>query len=140
MFKVTIYCRVGRVLSTTIRTTLFKPTTMRPTARTPSRSRSTSRCTTPQNQVFLMSSWDLAEDVEFDVMGRYVDSLPGQSAPRYFSLDLRLGWQPAADLELSVVGRNLLDGQHVEFGNVDGRPTPVVAIPRGVFGYVTWRR
>ncbi len=93
----------------------------------------------PQNQVFLMSSWDLAYDVEFDLMGRYVDSLPAQSVPKYFSLDLRLGWQPTESLELSVVAQNLLDGKHLEFGNVEGKPTPPVEIPRGVFGYVTWR-
>jgi len=94
----------------------------------------------PQNQVFLMSSWDLGHRVEFDLMSRYVDSLPGQSVPEYISLDLRLGWRPSDELELSVVGQNLLDSKHLEFGNVDAKPVPLVEVQRGVYGYLTWRR
>jgi iron complex outermembrane recepter protein len=29
---------------------------------------------------------------------------------------LRLGWNPTENVELSVVGQNLLDNQHAEFG------------------------
>ena len=29
----------------------------------------------PQNQVYLQSSWDLTKTVEFDLIGRYVDQL-----------------------------------------------------------------
>ncbi len=87
-----------------------------------------------------MSSWDLAYDTEFDLMARYVDSLPAQSVPKYLSLDLRWAWQPTCDVEFSVVGQNLLDSQHLEFGNVDGKPTPPVEMQRGVFCYLQWRR
>jgi len=93
----------------------------------------------PHNQAFLMSSWDLGHNWEFDLMFRYVDELPSQFVPSYLSLDLRLGWQPTDCLELSVVGQNLLDSRHLEFGNVGQRPDPLIEIPRGVFGYVTWR-
>ncbi len=93
---------------------------------------------TPNHQVFLMSSWDLRHDVEFDLMARYVDALPAQSVPSYISLDLRLGWRPTNHMELSVVGQDLLDSQHLEFGNVGAEPTPLVEVQRGVFGMVTW--
>ena len=85
----------------------------------------------PQNQVFLMSSWDLSHDVEFDLMARYVDRLETQSVPSYLSLDLRLGWRPLRDLELSIVGQNLLDSQHLEYGDRDGLPVPPVEMQRG---------
>lgn len=93
----------------------------------------------PQNQVFLMSSWDLSYDIEFDLMARYVDSLEAQSVPSYLTLDLRLGWRPRRDLEFSIVGTNLLDSHHLEFGNREGRPVPTVEMQRGVYGYLTWR-
>jgi iron complex outermembrane receptor protein len=69
-----------------------------------------------------------------------VDRLPAQSTPAYMSLDLRLAWQPARNMELSIVGQNLLDPWHLEFGNVGGRPDPLIGIRRGVFGYFEWRR
>jgi len=31
-------------------------------------------------------------------------------------MDTRLGWNPSPSLELAIVGRNLLDKQHPEFG------------------------
>jgi len=93
---------------------------------------------TPHHQVFLMSSWDSLCDVEFDLMARYVDALPAQLVPSYISLDLRLGWRPTDHMDVSVVGQNLLDSQHLEFGNAGGEPTPLVEIQRGVYGMVTW--
>jgi iron complex outermembrane receptor protein len=47
---------------------------------------------------------------------------------------VRVAWQ-FKDLELSIVGQNLLDNQHPEFGNVIGRPE----IARSVYGKVSWR-
>ena len=86
-----------------------------------------------------MSSWDVTENVDFDVMARYVDVLPAQTVPSYCTLDLRLGWRPWHNLELSVVGKNLFDSQHLEFGNRDGRPTPAIQTRRGVYGYLVWK-
>ncbi len=83
----------------------------------------------PHNQVFLMSSHDLRDDVEFDVIGRYVDNLPFQNVPRYTSLDLRLAWQATRATEVVVAGQNLLDSHHPEFGGG-------WEIQRGVYGMV----
>jgi iron complex outermembrane receptor protein len=90
----------------------------------------------PRNQAFLMSSHDLAENVQFDIIGRYVDDLAYQRVPHYISLDVRLAWHPIPDCEFAVVGQNLFDPQHSEFG---GSPTrlPLNEIPRGVYGMVT---
>ena len=94
----------------------------------------------PHHQAFLMSSWDLARDLEFDLLARYVDELPSQVVPSYLSLDLRLGWRPGRNVEFSVVGKNLLDSSHLEFGSLGGSiPGPLAEIPRGVYGYVKWR-
>jgi iron complex outermembrane receptor protein len=88
------------------------------------------------NMASLWSSWDLPQRLSFDGIVRYVDALPQPSVPSYVELDLRLGWQPVTAFELAVVGQNLLDEQHREFGP----DTPNAAeVQRGVYGRVTWR-
>jgi iron complex outermembrane recepter protein len=96
----------------------------------------TLRC--PSNQAFLMSSWDLPHRVEFDLIGRYVDSISTLGVPSYISLDARLGWRPTANLELSVVGQNLLDQDRLEFVDRD-TAVATTAVPRGVYGQIVWR-
>ena len=70
----------------------------------------------PWHQVYLRSSWDLREDLDFDLMARYVDCLTGLNVPSYITMDLRLAWRPRKHLELAVVGQNLLQAYHYEFG------------------------
>jgi iron complex outermembrane receptor protein len=41
--------------------------------------------------------------------------------PSYTALDLRLGWQVRSNIDLSIVGQNLLDSGHGEFTNVATR-------------------
>ncbi|MEK6235882.1 MAG: TonB-dependent receptor, partial [Planctomycetales bacterium] len=92
----------------------------------------------PINQANLMSSWDLGCDWEADVIARYVDSLPGASVPAYVSMDLRLAWKPLEDLELTVVGQNLLDTSHPEFTTHFFSGEIPTENQRSVYGMVTW--
>jgi iron complex outermembrane receptor protein len=94
----------------------------------------------PCNQVNFRSSWDLRKDLDFDLTARYVDSLPAFSVPSYITMDLRLAWRPQKKLELAVVGQNLLQAYHYEFGDSPqalGRE--VTEVPRGVYGTLTWQ-
>jgi len=93
----------------------------------------------PQNQAFLMSSWDLPRRVELDLMARYVDVLPNVNAPPYISLDARLGWRPNDCWEFSVVGQNLLDSHHVEFSPSSLVQTTPTEVRRGVYAQIVWR-
>ena len=97
--------------------------------------------TSPQHQVFLMSSHDLSDNVEFDLMARYVDSLPFQAVPSYISLDARLAWRPTCGMEFAVVGQNLLDSQHPEYNqfSTDTTKGQPFEIQRGVYGQVTYQ-
>jgi iron complex outermembrane receptor protein len=74
----------------------------------------------PRNQISLRSSMDLPGNLELDAALYYVDpvTLATFSVPSYTRLDLRLGWQPLGDdtLDVSIVGQNLLEGEHREFG------------------------
>jgi iron complex outermembrane receptor protein len=90
----------------------------------------------PHNILTLISSLDLPFNLEFDQIVRYVDSIPAPfEVSDYLALDLRLAWFPKPNLELSVVGRNLLDNQHPEIGAPSALRKEV---ERSVYGKVTW--
>lgn len=94
---------------------------------------------TPHNQAYLMSTWNLPADFEFDLMGRYVDSVSTYDVANYISLDARLGWQINHEWELSVVGQNLLENHHLEYGpRFNG--TGATEVTRGVYAQLTLRR
>jgi len=89
----------------------------------------------PENQFVLQSLLNLPHGFELDAVIRYVDRLNIGHVPSYLTADVRLAWWPRPNLELSLVGQNLADNQHPEFGGVATRQE----IPRSVFGKVTWR-
>jgi iron complex outermembrane receptor protein len=94
----------------------------------------------PHNQVYLHSSWDVRDNLEFDLTARYVDSLEFMNIPTYITVDLRLAWRPRKHLELAVVGQNLLQAYHFEFpGNNITSPVLATEVPHGVYGTLTWR-
>jgi iron complex outermembrane receptor protein len=70
----------------------------------------------PRNQVSLRSMMNLTKSVTLDTWLRYVDNLPTYGIPSYVALDARIGWQVHPQVELSLVGRNLLDSAQPEFG------------------------
>jgi iron complex outermembrane receptor protein len=91
----------------------------------------------PHNQFQVQSMVNLPAHLQFDGVLRYVDNLnqDGPTVPAYMALDLRLGWSPTRNWELAMVGQNLLDNQHPEFG----LPATRQEIPRSVYGRVTWK-
>ncbi|MBN1912344.1 MAG: TonB-dependent receptor [Pirellulales bacterium] len=93
----------------------------------------------PRNQARLHSQWDLSDAIAFDMAIRYVDNVVGQSVPSYTTMDLRLGWHPRKDLEIALVGTNLLDAFHTEFP-VYNPATGAAQIRRTVFAQMTWQR
>ena len=95
----------------------------------------------PHNQVYLKSAWDLGDNVEFDLMARYVDNLKSLVVPSYITMDARLAWRPRKHWEVVVVGQNLLQAHHWEFaGESYSSPTYATEVPRGIYGTLTWRR
>jgi len=88
----------------------------------------------PDRQLSVRTSLDLPGSLQLDAVARYVGEIKNQQVPAYGELDLRLAWQPAARLELSVVGQNLLHRNHTEFG----APTSRHEIERGVYGRIEW--
>jgi iron complex outermembrane receptor protein len=74
---------------------------------------------------------NVGRHVDFDVWLRHVDAIKAFDTAAYTTLDARLAWHPTRDLELSVVGQNLLDQRHFEFG---AQPLSVATeVTRSVF-------
>jgi iron complex outermembrane receptor protein len=69
----------------------------------------------PEHQATLRSMMNLGAKTELDLTLRYVDDLDAVNIEDYTALDLRLGWTPRTALQTSLVGRNLLAGDHQEF-------------------------
>ena len=92
----------------------------------------------PQNQFSLWSLIDLPWEMELDTRFRYVDHLSAIDVDSYISLDVRFAWKPTENLEISIVGQNLLDSEHLEFTskffNIQD-----TEIERGVYGSIKWQ-
>lgn len=91
----------------------------------------------PRHQVVIQSFVKLPKKLEFDQTYRYVSKLPAQTVNSYNTGDAHLAWQTTPQLELSIVGENLLQPEHSEFG---GDPEGLVGIKRSVYAKLTWRR
>jgi|HubBroStandDraft_4_1064222.scaffolds.fasta_scaffold10688_3 iron complex outermembrane receptor protein len=91
----------------------------------------------PSSLVAFQSFFNLPKHFELDETFRYSSALPAQAVGSYSTADLRLGWHVGEGLDFSVVGQNLLQPHHYEFG---GDPGPLVGIKRAVYGKITWSR
>jgi iron complex outermembrane recepter protein len=71
----------------------------------------------PQNQFQARSYLNLPRSWEWDLAAYYVGNLPTDGIPAYLRCDTRVGWQASEHLSLSLVGQNLLQPRHAEFGS-----------------------
>lgn len=89
----------------------------------------------PRHRFMLRSNFDLPGGVELDGWLRYVGELPFPEVPSYLTLDLRIGWRPTRSLELALIGQDLLEEAHAEFGPATPQRQQV---ERRVYGKATW--
>jgi iron complex outermembrane receptor protein len=95
----------------------------------------------PRHVVSFQSLFNLPKHFELDGTFRHSSALPaqiglpGQVVKAYSTADVRLGWRGGERLDFSVVGQNLLQPYHNEFG---GDPGPLVGIKRAVYAKITW--
>jgi len=98
----------------------------------------------PAHQLHARTSFDLPYGFELDLLGFWVDELDfsalGQPNhfPAHLRLDTRLGWRPLPELELAVVGQDLLDARHAEFTNTSRGRVLQTEVQRGIHAKATW--
>jgi iron complex outermembrane receptor protein len=73
----------------------------------------------PNHMFKIRSELDLPHNVQLDGAIYYTSELTSGNAPGYVRCDLRLAWKPTTNVELSLVGQNLTDPKHKEFGTGD---------------------
>jgi iron complex outermembrane receptor protein len=89
----------------------------------------------PKHVLGFQSLINLPKHFEFDQTFRYSSGLSAQGVKGYSTADVRLGWRAGEGLDFSVVGQNLLQPHHYEFG---GDPGPLVGIKRAAYARITW--
>ncbi|MDD2724269.1 MAG: TonB-dependent receptor [Methylovulum sp.] len=91
----------------------------------------------PAHQAMLWSMHQLTPQINVDLWWRYVDGFKENPPVQAFhELDARLARRFRHGLELALVGRNLLETQHVEFGSyLFSIPT---AAQREVYATLSW--
>jgi iron complex outermembrane recepter protein len=94
---------------------------------------------TPHHQFNIHSTFNLPGGFEFDQFFRSASVLPAQKVSSYQTVDARLGWKSKSGLELSLVGQNLIEPYHYEWGTGDPLQQ-LIGIRRAIYGRVVWRR
>ena len=75
----------------------------------------------PRNHWLLRSSHELSSNMQLDFTLRHMGRLPKPAVPAYHELDMHWLWRVNPNLDLSLIGQNLLHRTHVEFGALPGR-------------------
>jgi len=99
------------------------------------------------HQLNLRSHWNFAPRWQWDVNLRWlsrIDIPPDETLAQansiraYMSLDTRLSWQINKQVELSLVGKNLLSKQHLEFLSLRASDFLNTEVPRSAYLQVRW--
>jgi iron complex outermembrane receptor protein len=91
----------------------------------------------PSHKVVIQSMFTLWHGVDVGLAYRYVSALPDQKVAAYSTGDANIAWRLAHDWQVSLVGRNLMQPYHFEYG---GNPGPLVGIKRAGYLKLTWSR
>jgi iron complex outermembrane receptor protein len=92
----------------------------------------------PRHQLGLSAQVNIGQNIEFDATLRAVDQLIERNVNGYATVDLRLGWRPRENVELSIVGQNLAQRRHLEFVP-EALATQPTEVERAVYGRITVR-
>jgi iron complex outermembrane receptor protein len=75
----------------------------------------------PGRRWSLRSSLDISDTQQLDVSLRYTSALSKPAVPAYYEMDAQWSWRLRPDLDVSLIGQNLLHPSHAEFGGAPGR-------------------
>jgi iron complex outermembrane receptor protein len=92
----------------------------------------------PRHQAQLRSHVDLGRGLGWDTSVYFVERLSAQQIPSYTRVDTQLRWRFAEQLELSLVGQNLVRNHHPE-SNDTFTIVNSSEVKRSAYGKVTWR-
>lgn len=85
----------------------------------------------PHHQLRLRSTYDVTDKLKVTGFVQYAGQTIDRTQSSYTKLDLRVTWEPTPNLDLSVMGSDLLDKRRVEFAQAI-LPIPNVYVKRAV--------
>jgi iron complex outermembrane receptor protein len=91
----------------------------------------------PRHQFQLHSYLNLTSSLELDGGLYYMGRVPAVDVGTNWRFDLRLGWRPRRNLELSLVAQDLFDQGQDEWSD-SFRPTQRTEIQPSYYGKATW--
>jgi iron complex outermembrane receptor protein len=90
----------------------------------------------PSHTAQLRSAFNVADDMDVDLVVRKVGRLSNPDVPGYTAVDARFGWRVRKGLELSLFGQNLNGGGHGEYGPAATR----TAVERALGVKLVWQQ
>ena len=91
----------------------------------------------PRHRASARVYWDIREHIMLGTTISYADRLPASDVDSYVRLDLNLGVELSDNVRFNLVGQNLLDPAHREFGTIDD--LNAAEIERSIFAKLTWQ-
>ena len=91
----------------------------------------------PHNQFNIRSNIQITDDIDLTNTIYYVDKLQLYNIKDYLRFDARIAWKADDGIDIALVGQNLLDNAHPEFGAPLQDTTN--QIQRAVYAKVTFR-
>ncbi len=88
----------------------------------------------PDYSSIVRSTYDISDRLELNATLRHVAEVEGFDLPAYTALDVHISWAVMPTLQLSIIGQNLLDSHHSEFGAAPGRSE----FERSIFAKLVW--
>ncbi|HEX8710259.1 MAG TPA: TonB-dependent receptor plug domain-containing protein [Terracidiphilus sp.] len=79
----------------------------------------------PKHQINVQSMFDLPAHIQFDQTYRFVSALAAQKVPAYQTMDMRLQKALGRNISLELVGQNLFQNRHYEWGTGDPSQPPI---------------
>ncbi len=93
----------------------------------------------PENHANILSSLNLPYNCELNTWLRYTDRNIIEDLDQYIELDVNATWYAGDYLELALVGRNLLDSHHYEYGPSFLLTTQSTEVDRSFYARATVR-
>ncbi|HNP27235.1 MAG TPA: TonB-dependent receptor [Nitrosomonas sp.] len=92
----------------------------------------------PRHQMSLRSNYDISHKLQLNLWLRYTSKIAFYDIPDYVTMDAKLAFKPAKNVELFLVGQNLLSESHREFVS-EINTSATALIPRGIYVGAQWR-
>ena len=93
--------------------------------------------TAPEHSVLFGFNARPTKNTEFDIAARWIDELKDLDVDDYITADIRIGWHARENLMLELIGRNLIESEHLEYGP-GIYPFKGSLLERSIYGRLTW--